>query len=261
MRRILVGMAVLALSGAASAAGGGGGNLPRAPVRYGDIEAAQRGAAVFVNYCMGCHGMRHMRYGRLAEDLGISEDRIKKFLIHVSSGGGGDAGADGPVFWSAKGGADGLPVGLGDGMESAMDSEDGKEWFYQAPPPDLSLSARLRGPDWLYAYLRGFYRDPGRPGGWNNAVFENAAMPHVLADLQGVYARDAETGGMVQISEGRMAPEEYDKLAGDLVSFMAYAGEPSRAKRIKTGYLVMAFLLVLLLATYFLYREYWKDIK
>ncbi|MBE8157820.1 MAG: cytochrome c1 [Betaproteobacteria bacterium] len=229
-------LVLLALLGAPALAAGGAANLPQAPVQYGDIEAAQRGAAVFVNYCMGCHGMRHMRYGRMAEDLGISEGQIESFLIHNE-------------------------FGLGDGMQSAMNSEDGKEWFYQAPPPDLSLSSRLRGPDWLYAYLRGFYRDPGRPGGWNNAVFENAAMPHVLADLQGVYARDAETGEAVQISEGRMTPAEYDELAGNLVAFMAYAGEPARAVRLKTGYLVMAFLLALLLASYFLYREYWKDIK
>ena len=229
-------MLALALAGAPALAAGGSSNLPQAPVQYGDLEAMQRGAAVFVNYCMGCHSMQHLRYGRLEEDLGIGADLIEKFLIHNSAG-------------------------LGDGMQSAMNSEDGKEWFDQAPPPDLSLSSRLRGVDWLYAYLRGFYRDPGRPNGWNNAVFENVAMPHALADLQGVYAQDAETGARVQISKGRMTPQEYNELVGNLVTFMAYAGEPARGARLKTGYLVMSFLLVLLLATYFLYREYWKDIK
>ncbi|MGI9307108.1 MAG: cytochrome c1 [Gammaproteobacteria bacterium] len=210
-------------------------NLPQPPVGQGDVEAMQRGAAVFVNYCMGCHSMQYMRYGRLAEDLKINEAQVEKFLIHNSAG-------------------------LGDGMQSAMSPEDGKEWFSQAAPPDLSLSARLRGEDWIYAYLRGFYRDPARPTGWNNTLFENAAMPHALAALQGVYERNAETGALEQVSEGRLSPAEYDALAGDVAAFMAYAGEPVRGARRKTGALVMAFLFLLLPATYFLYREYWKDI-
>lgn len=236
LRRIArVFWAVLLLSPASvSWAAGGGPDLPRAPVQYGDKEAMQRGAAVFVNYCLGCHGAQYMRYGRLTEDIGLSDEMVKKFLIHNDAG-------------------------LGDGMRTAMREEDGKEWFYQAAPPDLSLSARLRGPDWLYGYLRGFYRDPSRAGGWNNAVFENVAMPHVLADLQGIYAA-SEDGTLSQIAEGRMSPAEYDAMIGDLVTFMAYMGEPARAARYKTGYLVMIFLLAALLLTYFLYREYWRDI-
>ena len=139
---------------------------------------------------------------------------------------------------------------LADGMQSAMRAEDGKEWFHQAVPPDLTLAARLRGVDWLYAYMRGFYRDPSRPTGWNNAVFENVAMPHVLSDLQGVYMNGAD-GAMVQIRPGRLNETEYNEMVGDLVNFLSYAGEPSRAQRVKIGYLVMAFLLLLLLATYF----------
>lgn len=222
------------LAASSAFAAGGATNLPRAPVQYGDLEAMQRGAAVFVNYCLGCHSAEYMRYGRLTEDLGLSDEQVRKFLIH----------GDGK---------------LGEGMRAAMDSEDGRKWFYQAAPPDLTLSSRLRGPDWLYAYLRGFYRDPSRPGGWNNAVFSNAAMPNVLADLQGVRTRDAD-GEFQQISEGRLSPAEFDALVGDLVTFMAYMGEPAREARYKTGYLVMAFLLALLLPSYFLYREYWRDI-
>lgn len=217
------------------AAGTAAQSLPRAPAQYGDAEAMQRGAATFVNYCLGCHGAQYMRYGRLTEDAGLDGEQVKKFLIHNDAG-------------------------LGDGMRSAMRAEDGKEWFYQAAAPDLSLSARLRSPDWLYAYLRGFYRDPARPGGWNNAVFHNVAMPHVLADLQGVYAR-GEDGALSQIVAGRMSSAEYDAMIGDLVAYMAYMGEPARAARHKTGYLVMAFLLAILLPVYFLYREYWRDIR
>ena len=217
-------------------AAGGGLHLPQAPVQYDDVEVLQRGAATFVNYCMGCHGAEYMRYGRLVEDLGISEKQVQDFLIHTDAS-------------------------LGDGMKTAMRAEDGREWFQQAAVPDLSLSARLRGPDWLYAYLRGFYRDPSRPSGWNNTIFDNVAMPHVMSNLQGVFTRDAESGELIRTSEGRMTEAEYDALVGDLVSFMIYMGEPSRAKRYQTGYLTMAFLLLLLLATYFLYREYWKNIR
>ncbi|MGI9298013.1 MAG: cytochrome c1 [Gammaproteobacteria bacterium] len=225
---------LLAAAASSAAAAGVATDLPRAPVQYGDVEAMQRGAATFVNYCLGCHSAEYMRYGRLTEDAGLSGEQVREFLIH------GDAG-------------------LGDGMRAAMDSEDGKKWFYQASPPDLTLSSRLRGPDWLYAYLRGFYRDPDRPGGWNNTIFSNAAMPNVLADLQGVQIRGAD-GDLEQLSAGRMSPAEFDALVGDLVTFMAYMGEPSREARYKTGYLVLAFLLTLLLPTYFLYREYWRDI-
>ncbi len=226
---------IVVLLSPTSMAAGPAQDLPRAPLQYGDIEAMQRGAATFVNYCMGCHSAQYMRYGRLTEDIGLSDEMVQDFLIHNAAG-------------------------LGDGMRTSMREADGKEWFYQAAPPDLSLSARLRNPDWLYAYLRGFYRDPSRPGGWNNAVFNNVAMPHVLADLQGVYVA-GEEGGFSQTTEGRMSSEEYDKLVGDLVTYMTYMGEPARATRYKTGYLVMTFLLAMLLLTYFLYREYWRDIR
>lgn len=217
-----------------SHAAGASLDLPRAPVQYGDAEAVQRGAAVFVNYCLGCHSAQHMRYDRFTEEAHIPAELIEKHLIYNEAG-------------------------IGDGMLSAMREEDGTEWFYQATPPDLTLSSRLRGPDWLYAYFRGFYRDPTRPSGWNNQIFDNLAMPHVLSDLQGVRIKNEE-GELVQVSEGRLTEAEYDALVVDLVSFMAYIGEPSRAKRHKIGYLVMALLLSLLVITYFLYREYWREI-
>ena len=214
-----------------------GAALPQAPVQYGNLESMQRGAATFVNYCLGCHSAQYMRYGRMVEDLGVTEEQVETLLIHNAES------------------------GLGDGMVSAMRAEDSKEWFYQALPPDLTLVARLRGADWLYAYLRGFYRDPARPNGWNNTVFNNVAMPHVMAGLQGVYTLDADTHKLLPASSGSLSAKEYDSLVSDLVTFLVYMGEPSRAARLKTGYLVMALLLLLLPATYFLYREYWREIK
>ena len=210
-------------------------SLPQAPLQY-DKETLQRGAAGFVNYCMGCHSAQYMRYGRMVEDLEISPNQVHKFLIYNGAG-------------------------LGDGMLSSMRQEDGREWFDQAHPPDLSLSAKLRGSDWLYAYLRSFYRDPSRPSGWNNTVFPNVAMPHVLANLQGVYDKEGDSDTLVQRKAGAMSAVEYNGLVGDIVSFMVYAAEPSRQTRLQTGYLVMAFLLVLLIFTYFLYREYWRDVN
>lgn len=229
-------LSVFALSGVVLAAGGGG-SYARAPIDN-SIESRQRGAALFVNYCLGCHSAQHMTYGRIAEDLQITPQQMREHLIF----------------------ADAADVGLGDGMISAMSQEDGRAWFNDAVPPDLSLVARVRGEDWIYAYLRAFYRDDSRPGGWNNAVFENAAMPHVLAGLQGVYTLD-ESGEFRQISEGRMTAAEYDKAMADLTGFLRYISEPSRERRLRAGYLVMAGLMITLVACYFLYRDYWRDIK
>ena len=217
-------------------AAGAAADLPRAPIDPQDGDSLRRGAAFFVNHCMGCHSARHMRYDRMTEDLGISSAQLREHLIFT----GADPSAP---------------------MLSAMREEDAREWFHQAVPPDLTLAARVRGADWLYAYLRGYYRDASRPTGWNNLVFENTAMPHVLADLQGVAERDAETGALSLARPGRLSAGEYNLMAADLVNFMHYIAEPSRETRLTTGYLVMTFLLVLLCFTWMLYREYWRDVK
>ena len=234
MRHLLRLLATCALAASASAAGGGGAPLPQVQIDRGDISSLQRGAAVFVNYCAGCHSAAYMRYGRIAEDLGIPEDLLRTRLMHSDAG-------------------------LADGIVSAMRQEDAVEWFHQAAPPDLSLSAKLRGNDWLYAYLRGFYRDDTRPSGWNNSVFPNVAMPHVMANLQGEFARDAE-GAEVPLRPGRLSAGEYDLLVTDLVNFMDYMAEPARADRHRAGYVIISLLLLLLFCTYLLYREYWRDI-
>lgn len=229
---------VFALPGFAGVAlaAAGGGDYPRAPIDN-SIESRQRGAALFVNYCLGCHSARHLSYGRMAEDLQITPQQMRAHLIF----------------------ADAADVGLGDGMISAMSQEDGGAWFNDAVPPDLSLVARVRGADWLYAYLRAFYRDDTRPGGWNNAVFANAAMPNVFAELQGIVVL-GDDGELRQVTEGRMTPAEYDKAMADLTGFLRYMAEPSRERRLRAGYLVMAGLMITLVACYFIYREYWRDI-
>ncbi len=219
---------------AAHAATEGGLELDAAPIDTHNFVSLQRGAGLYVNYCIGCHSLQYLRYARAAEDLGIDEDTAQRSLAF-----GGELFAP---------------------MVSAMDEEQAKEWFSQAAPPDLTLSARARGADWLYTYLRTFYRDPSRPSGWNNVVFANVAMPHALHSLQGSAVLE-DDGTMRMIAPGSMAASEYDIAVADLVNFLVYAAEPSREARLRTGYAVMIVLSFLLVLTYLLYREYWRDIK
>jgi ubiquinol-cytochrome c reductase cytochrome c1 subunit len=236
----------------AMAIGAEGVRLDRLPadVRANDLISLQRGAQVFVNYCLNCHSIGYMRYNRL-QDLGLSEQQIKDNLI----------------LTEAK---------VGDLMRVAMDPKDAREWFGVAPP-DLSVIARSNasgagsGADWLYTYLRGFYRDASRPTGWNNTVFPNVAMPHVLYRLQGeqvlVTEERAATGGkkekkpkLVLEKPGTLTPLEYDRLVADLVNFLVYVGEPAKQFRIELGIYVLMFLGVLLVLAYALKKEYWKDV-
>ena len=228
-------MSTLALSAAAWAASSGVA-LSQAPIDPDDLQSVRRGAALFANHCQGCHAARHMRYDRMTEDLGISAEQLRANLI----------------FTGAQ---------VADPMLSAMREDDAREWFHQAVPPDLTLVSRVRGTDWLYNFLRAYYRDPERPTGWNNAVYENTAMPNVLADLQGIAERDPETGALSVARPGLLPTGEFNLLVADLVNFLHYIAEPSRKTRLATGYAVMAFLLTALVAAFLLYREYWKDIS
>ena len=224
--------------------------LDRAPIKENDLVSLQNGARTYVNYCLGCHSLGYMRYNRL-EELGLTEPQIKDNL----------------VFTGGK---------VGDLMTVAASPKDAKQWF-GAPPPDLSVIARSRsshagsGADWLYTYLRGFYRDPTRPTGWNNTVFSNVGMPHVLYQLQGEQALKVEevtlpsghkekTQKLVLEKPGRLSPLEYDRTVADLVNFLAYVGEPARAQRVTLGIYVLMALGVLFLLAFFLKREYWKDV-
>lgn len=223
--------------------------LDKAPIDIQDTESLQRGAQVFVNYCLSCHSASAMRYNRLM-DIGLSEEQIKNDLMLA-----GDK--------------------IGDQMNVAMDKKDAKVWL-GAPPPDLSLIARSRGADYLYTYLRGFYRDPTRPTGWNNLVFDKVGMPHILWEWQGdqvlKVGKNAEgeeektlqlvkAGTMTKLENGKANTVEFDRRMADLTNFLVYLGEPAQVKRHQIGYVVLMFLgLLLLPLAYFLKKEYWKDV-
>jgi len=215
--------------------------LDRAPVDPRDAVSIQRGAQVFVNYCLSCHSAEAMRYNRL-EELGLTEQQIKDNLM----------------FTTDK---------IGDTMTVAMRRADAKSWF-GVPPPDLSVIARARGADWLYTYLRTFYRDDTRETGWNNLAFSNVGMPHVLYELQGQQELkphpqsegDTSDQTLVLQSTGKLSPEDYDKLTADLVNYLVFMSEPARETRIRIGYAVLIFLGALFVPVYLLKKEYWKDV-
>jgi ubiquinol-cytochrome c reductase cytochrome c1 subunit len=237
--------------------------LVPAPAKRLDVESLQRGARNFVNYCLNCHSAQYMRYNRLT-DLAISEQAVRDNLM----------------FATDK---------LGSTMTVAMSKADATAWFGTVPP-DLSVEARIRGVDWLYSYLLGFYRDEKTVTGWNNLVFNNVSMPHVLWKLSGVQRlveTEFEDEGKAEaaaiaakslalaerISEnkyvvktlaqdepGTMQPVEYKTFVADLVNFLDYVSEPVRNDRINIGIGVLIYLGVLLVFAYLLKRAYWKDV-
>jgi ubiquinol-cytochrome c reductase cytochrome c1 subunit len=237
--------------------------LEPAPARRLDVLSLQRGARNFVNYCLNCHSAQYMRYNRLT-DFAIGEQEIRDNLM----------------FATDK---------LGSTMTVAMPRADAVAWF-GAAPPDLSVEARVRGKDWLYSYLLGFYRDEKTVTGWNNLVFHNVSMPHVLWKLSGVqrlveteYEDEGKAEAAVVAAEGlalaerindhkyvvktltlegagTMRPVEYEAFVADLVNFLDYIGEPVRNERIKIGIAVLIYLGILLAFAYVLKRAYWKDV-
>lgn len=210
--------------------------LITAPVDLQDAVTLQRGAKYFVNYCLSCHSAAQMSYNRL-KDLGLSEEQIQDYLIFT-----GDKVAS--------------------TMNVAITSKDARDWF-GVPPPDLSVIARSRSPDWLYTYLRDFYRDESSPSGWNNTVFQNVAMPHVLWELQGVQRLKKDERGRARLvleTKGALTPVQYDQMVSDLVSYLVWMAEPVKGSRIRIGILVIFFLIAFAVVVYFLKREYWKDI-
>jgi ubiquinol-cytochrome c reductase cytochrome c1 subunit len=209
-------------------------HLDKAPIDLSDKQSLQRGARIFVNYCLNCHSANYMRYNRLM-DIGLTENSIKENLL----------------FTSNK---------VGDTMSIAMSADDSKEWF-GASPPDLTVVARSRGVDWIYSYMRGFYRDKTREMGWNNKVYLNSAMPHILWELQGEQTLDANSGNLSLIKPGNLTEKEYDSLAADLTNYLAFMSEPVKLKRQKIGLYVLGFLILLLFLSVNLKREFWRDIK
>ena len=220
-----------------------------APIDLNDKASLQRGAQAFVNNCLNCHSASYMRYNRL-QDIGLTEAQIKDNLL----------------FAGEK---------VGDTMTVAMQPKDAKKWFGVAPP-DLSVEVRARGADWVYAYLRGFYRDETTATGWNNTVYDKVAMPHVLYELQGeqhLVAKKDEHGKDVidkhgkvvhelkLVKPGKLSPSEYNTYVGDLTNFMAYMAEPGKLNSHRTGIWVLLFLSLLLVLAIKLKKAYWKDIK
>jgi ubiquinol-cytochrome c reductase cytochrome c1 subunit len=234
---VLRSLAVLLFSAAASAAGPSV-PLDRAPLNLNDKLSLQRGAQIFVNHCLNCHSATLMRYSKLT-DLGLTEAQIRENLL----------------FTSDK---------VGDPMRTSLTVKDGKAWF-GVMPPDLSLTARSRGPDWLYTYLRGFYRDPAAKSGWNNVAFPNVSMPHVLWEYQGdavmKAAADGGAGQLVLDRPGKLSPADYDRYVADLVNYLTYMGEPARTTRVQIGILVMFFLALFFVIALLLKKEYWKDVR
>ncbi len=213
-------------------------HLDKAPDRAGDMAALQNGAKVFVNYCLNCHSASYMRYNRL-KDIGLSDDQVRENLL----------------FTADK---------VGEPMRIAMQRAEAKQWF-GAAPPDLTVIARARasefgsGADWLYTYLRTFYRDDSRPTGWNNVVFSNVGMPHVLWELQGEQVM-GEDHQLKLAKPGKLKADEYDAMVADLVGYLTYMGEPVSGFRKNLGVAVLIALAILFVFSYALKREYWKDI-
>lgn len=208
-------------------------SLDKAPIDVTDHESLQRGARTFVNYCLNCHSANYMRYNRLLE-IGLTEKQIKENLLLAGEK-------------------------IGDQMKVAINKKDAMKWF-GAAPPDLSVEVRARGADWVYTYMRGFYRDRTRATGWNNTVFDKVGMPHVLYELQGEQELNHETHALKLVKPGKLSVEEYDALVGDLTNFMAYMAEPAKQQRNQLGWLVLLFLSGLLVLTYKLKKAYWKEI-
>ena len=238
MKKFLI---ALLLAPVLAFASGGNVHLDKWPGSVGDKASLQNGAKLFVNYCLNCHGASFMRYKNLL-DLGLTEEQVKENLM----------------FTTDK---------IGGLMSVAARADEQKQWF-GATPPDLTIVARARGEagapgagaDWLYTYLRSFYRDDKRPTGWNNVVFENVGMPHILWQLQGQQELNHETHKLELVVPGQLSPADYDKAVSDLVGFMVWMGEPQQEFRKKLGLGVLAFLGLLFVVAYALKKEYWKDI-
>lgn len=226
-----------------------GVQLDHAAVDVSNTVSLQRGARLFVNYCLSCHSARYSRYSRVGEDLVLTTKQVE----------------DNFIFTDRK---------IRDRMTVAMRERDATGWF-GTKAPDLSLVARARGADWVYSYLRSFYLDDSRPFGVNNLVLHNASMPHVLWELQGwqqpVHKNGKKEGEEMKgndqaveeleiVKPGKLTPKEYDRAVLDLTNFLVYLSEPAQLKRKQLGLWVVLFLVFFFVVAYALKKEYWKDV-
>jgi ubiquinol-cytochrome c reductase cytochrome c1 subunit len=247
-KRMVALVALVAFAGGAVASEAPGGVIKQAHSDITNVASLQRGARNFVNYCMGCHSARYVRYSRLGADLGLSEQQVIENLMFTGER-------------------------VHDTMRNNMRPEDAARWF-GVTPPDLSLVARSRGTDYIYSFLKSFYVDPSRPNGVNNLVMPGTAMPHVLWERQGVQEAvydgesDAEHNAVHKrfkefrlVRPGSETPQEFDQFVRDTVNFLDYIGEPMQLERRSIGLRVLTFLLIFFLFAYFLKKEYWKDVK
>ncbi len=239
MKKALTILLLCSISVVASA--GSGIKLEHADADVFDELSVIRGAGYFANYCLGCHGLKQIRYSRIGKDLKMNETQLRELI----------------QFGDAR---------IHETIQAAMTPGSAISAF-GVSPPDLSLVVRSRGADWVYSYLKGFYDDPKRPFGVNNIVAPNVAMPNVLWELQGRQEPEFEAVdgkqeivGLKAATHGRMKPREFDGAINDLVNFLAYVGEPSVLHRVPLGKYVIAFLLFLTYLFYRLKKEYWKDI-
>ncbi|TFZ07347.1 cytochrome c1 [Ramlibacter henchirensis] len=253
MKKLLLSLAVAlsALLAAPAHAASEGIAWDQAPDMTTDLPSLQNGAKLFVNYCLSCHSAAFMRFNRL-RDIGLTEQQIKDNLL----------------FTTDK---------VGDTMKAAIDPKQAKEWF-GANPPDLTLIARSRsghggtGADYLYTFLRTFYRDPTKPTGWNNLVFPNVGMPHVLWELQGIREPVFDTvtshghetqvfKGWKQVTPGTMSPVQYDEAIAGLVGYLQWMAEPAQNTRVRVGVWVLMFLLVFTVIAWRLNAAFWKEVR
>lgn len=244
MKRILLALCLI-VTGSAFAASEGY-PLDKANIDPTDSESLRRGATLFANYCFNCHSAALMRYNRIGKDLGYDEAQLESLFI----------------FTGAK---------VGDLMEIAMEPEEAKRWF-GVVPPDLSVVSRSRGVDWIYTYLRSFYKDDSRPWGVNNAVFKDVAMPHVLWELQGLQVPQFEVltddegikrkiiSSLNLIEPGKLSTDQFDTAVRDLVNYLHYMGEPTKQQRLQLGKWVLLYLAVFFVLVLLLKKEYWRDV-
>ena len=255
MKKLIYSFLLLVAFASGVHAAGGGVAWDKFPQHKAtDVAALQNGAKLFANYCLNCHSAAYVRYNRL-RDIGLTEDQIKENLMFPTDR-------------------------VGETMKTSLDPRQAKEWF-GGLPPDLTLVARSRsaagqgsGADYLYTYLRTYYRDANQPTGWNNLAYPNVGMPHVMWELQGQRAaRFTEQGkghggdaqpvfvGFEQITPGTMSSQQFDDAMGDLVAYMQWMAEPMRQQRIRIGVWVLLFLAVFTVIAWRLNAAFWKDIK